>query len=578
MKRFSYLILVVLVLISCNIDDVITTNLPPEIILANSSRVYTTKVNRTLTIAPQYENVTDAIYQWSVEGENYIIDSAIEPTLTFEASAQGSYYVTLTVTTDYGTDVEEMRIDVVEREIPTVSLVGSEQDYTIAVGNKLTFTPVVKETSIPTTYSWNVNGNIVSNELNYTFTGDDVGEYNLVFVAENEDGSDSVSLTIVVCNLEDMPFAWSFAQTVYNYAKGRSVCIKPTTVINGSGAVYIWAVDGEIVYESESPEWICAIDCEGTYQVTATAIILNDNSQVRVSQDLCVNVCPVEGTYYRRASATSLARWNKVYEYTPAPGQFINETVTGGFDGTEHTAESAVQYAERRFTEDAWISLGGYGGYVVVGFDHSISNSEGYDFAVKGNAFSGSSEPGIVCVMQDDNGDGLPNDTWYELCGSATNKATTLHDYAITYYRPGGAGMPVQWVDNMGNSGEIDYLSQYHSQDYYYPMWIEASSYTLYGTCLESLAYDKSGNGSYWILPEQEWGYADNFSAIDCNRKGNKANNFDIDNAVDYAGNSINLDYIDFVKVYTAVNAKCGWIGENSTEVSGFYDCSMVNE
>ncbi len=227
MKRFSYLILVVLVLISCNIDDVITTNLPPEIILANSSRVYTTKVNRTLTIAPQYENVTDAIYQWSVEGENYIIDSAIEPTLTFEASAQGSYYVTLTVTTDYGTDVEEMRIDVVEREIPTVSLVGSEQDYTIAVGNKLTFTPVVKETSIPTTYSWNVNGNIVSNELNYTFTGDEVGEYNLVFVAENEDGSDSVSLTIVVCNLEDMPFAWSFAQTVYNYAKGRSVCIKP---------------------------------------------------------------------------------------------------------------------------------------------------------------------------------------------------------------------------------------------------------------------------------------------------------------------------------------------------------------
>ena len=156
--------------------------------------------------------------------------------------------------------------------------------------------------------------------------------------------------------------------------------------------------------------------------------------------------------------------------------------------------------------------------------------------------------------------------------------ATTLHDYAITYYRPGGAGMPVQWVDNVGNSGEIDYLSQYHSQDYYYPMWIEASSYTLYGTCIESLAYDKSGNGSYWILPEQEWGYADNFSAVDCNRKGDKANNFDIDNAVDYAGNRISLDYIDFVKVYTAVNAKCGWIGENSTEVCGFYDCSMVSE
>lgn len=31
--------------------------------------------------------------------------------------------------------------------------------------------------------------------------------------------------------------------------------------------------------------------------------------------------------------------------------------------------------------------LGSFGGYVIVGFDHSIPNKGGYDFAIQGNAF-----------------------------------------------------------------------------------------------------------------------------------------------------------------------------------------------
>ncbi|MBO7317359.1 MAG: hypothetical protein J6U43_01380, partial [Bacteroidales bacterium] len=281
--------------------------------------------------------------------------------------------------------------------------------------------------------------------------------------------------------------------------------------------------------------------------------------------------------YYRAATSVSSGMSDRVYEYTPAPGQFINETKTGGFSGNETTAEAACFYAEQRFSNSQWVSLGGFGGYVVVGFDHSVENSSSYDFAVIGNSFSGSSEPGIVWVMQDENGNGQPDETWYELRGSETGLATTLGEYAVTYYRPSAAGMPVPWQDNIGNSGEIDYLADYHTQDFYYPMWVDADSYTLRGTLLEAKCFDKSGNGSYWILPEYDWGYADNFSAIDCNQKGDKANKFDISNAIDYNGNSISLQYIDFVKVQTATNAKCGWIGENSTEVCGFYDCNITN-
>ena len=73
------------------------------------------------------------------------------------------------------------------------------------------------------------------------------------------------------------------------------------------------------------------------------------------------------------------------------------------------------------------VSLGGFGGYIVVGFDHSIQASGGYggyDFSITGNQFSGSSEPGVVWVMPDENGNGEPDDgPWYEL------RSLTLYAY-----------------------------------------------------------------------------------------------------------------------------------------------------
>ena len=289
-------------------------------------------------------------------------------------------------------------------------------------------------------------------------------------------------------------------------------------------------------------------------------------------------------TYYRPATLASNPYCTKVFEYTPAPGQFINETKTGGFDGTQTTAEAACAYAEARFAADIWVSLGGFGGYIVVGFDHSIDNTGGYDFAVLGNSFSGSSEPGIVWVMQDENGNGLPDDTWYELSGSESGKAETKQNYSVTYYRPSEPQKPVQWTDSEGNSGQIDYLKQYHRQDYYYPLWIAADSYTLTGTCLEARNYDASTYGTYWVLPEYDWGYVDNFSPIDrltdddnANADIN-ANHFKISNAIDASGAHKHLDYIDFIKVQVGVNAKSGWLGEVSTEVCGFYDYRLISE
>ena len=284
---------------------------------------------------------------------------------------------------------------------------------------------------------------------------------------------------------------------------------------------------------------------------------------------------------YRAKTETSVAEQTIVFEYTPAPGQFINETKTGGFTGDETTPEAAIAYATQRMKNGTFVSLGAFGGYIVVGFDHSIDNTGNYDFGVIGNSFKSSSEPGIVWVMQDENGDGKPNDTWYELRGSETGKASTKQNYSVTYYRPKESKQPVQWTDSEGNSGEIDYLESFHTQDNYYPAWITTDSYTLSGTCLEPRNYDKSGNGSYWVQDEYDWGYADNFSATDrlTNESNNNAsanaNHFKISDAIDKNGKSVNLKYIDFIKVQTGCNTKSGWLGEISTEVFGFFDYSM---
>lgn len=283
---------------------------------------------------------------------------------------------------------------------------------------------------------------------------------------------------------------------------------------------------------------------------------------------------------YREPDVSSSRYSITVYDYTPAPGQFINEKSSGGMTSDLLTMDDACRWAQERLDKHIFVSLGAFGGYIVVGFDHSISSSEGdYDFAIAGNAFlspnGASNEPGIVYVMQDTNGNALPDDVWYELRGSEYDSESTIKNYSVTYHRPSAPESDVEWTDNLGNRGYIDYLPSFHKQDYYYPAWITQDSYTLSGTCLESRNVCDPITG-FWSNNEYAWGYADNMGT-DNTAFGNfqQCNRFRISDAVSSDGNSISLEYIDFIKVQTAVNAKSGWLGEISTEVFGFIDLNI---
>lgn len=97
---------------------------------------------------------------------------------------------------------------------------------------------------------------------------------------------------------------------------------------------------------------------------------------------------------------------NKVLEYRPAPTQFMNTTATAYKEG--FTYQQVLEYATELLSDRnvCLLSLGAFGGYITVGFDHTVPNISGeYDFKIYGNAAydiygtnedkpGGSAEPG----------------------------------------------------------------------------------------------------------------------------------------------------------------------------------------
>lgn len=277
----------------------------------------------------------------------------------------------------------------------------------------------------------------------------------------------------------------------------------------------------------------------------------------------------------------------QVYEYRPAPGQFVNTAPPYEAGDTEESMRRKAQESISGIN-NGMISLGAFGGYVTFGFDHTVVNVAGQkDFKIFGNAFyaavnpnpdsstdGGSVEPGIVMVSLDRNYNGIPDDKWYELAGSEYCKPETEHHYEITYYRPAPGKTPtpkpgtplidttfVYWKDNRGVDGYI-IKNVFHPQEYY-PRWLPEEEMTFSGTKLADNGVDESGNGSYFVQYACDWGYVDNHP----NEREDKIS-FDIGWAVDGNGNRVHLPGADFIRVYTGLNQQCGWLGETSTELS----------
>lgn len=152
-----------------------------------------------------------------------------------------------------------------------------------------------------------------------------------------------------------------------------------------------------------------------------------------------------------------------IVAYLPAPAQFVNEGVTTGGWGDAFTSTAGSLKPLVNAYSQTGVSLGSFGGYVVLDFGtpakdtngnvtsgiyNDPTNAYGVDFILYGNALSTWAEPGCVQVSQD-------GTTWYDIAGSlhyrvpamtaatdtngdtfAVTSAGAIWDYTATYTDP----------------------------------------------------------------------------------------------------------------------------------------------
>ena len=271
------------------------------------------------------------------------------------------------------------------------------------------------------------------------------------------------------------------------------------------------------------------------------------------------------------AGGVSASARANIYCTSPRPGSppatMDNPSFSGPMPpvqtlGNTSTAPSIRNFAPGQFTKGGtgygW-SLGAAGGYEVWKLRRVNDGTK--NFTIRGNPLGGWCEPGIVWVSVDDNQNGLPDDTWYELKGceeeSPIYKPLITRSYGIIYVRDGEAGEVTNefgqilggnyWVDTKGRTGRLP--------GGWPSVWgVNGDRVTFAGTLLRDDG--KISTGGYDDL-NFNWGYVDTYGTT-----------FNIADAIKADGTAANLPWIDFVKVQTGMFVYGGIFGDVSTEIN----------
>jgi len=518
---------------------------------------YFVKTGDRATLVAIVENAINPVFSWELN--NAVISTGLE--CLFEGDNSGEYFINFRVEAKNGSAERQLKVTVLDKVLPIIDM----DSLVIA------FAGVPKEIKANVLYAgnavyeWRNNAGIISETNSCIINVATSGTQLLTLKVTNDDG---YTVKQFLLNILPKPSPEMFfddgryrltndKRTVrMSVPLGKSLVLAPVICnFKSEDAIFQWDVD-DVTQNSTSEFFTFSPNAKGKYKVKVIATV----SARICAAEADIECVEPEETYFRAATTGNKAKAITAFEYIPSPGQFINYQV----GSTAENARAELQNLLDAST-NSWISLGSFGGYYIAGFDHSVRNVENKaDIMINGNAFAGSSEPGIVWVMQDENGNGLPDDTWYELAGSDSKSAETKHRYALTYCKPDKAGQSIHWVDNLMNTGTVA-INGYHAQQSYFPMFIE-SDYILCGTCLKS----NVEFGDIVYLDGFGYGYVDNFG------NGSRPNNeFRIEDAMQMDGSPVNLKYIDFVKVHTAMNAAAGNLGEISCEAGAPLDMNL---
>ena len=549
----KYLLLMMLfpaLLLSCSKDEPTPDAGKPSVSFADETGEYMVKKGKSVTMTAVVANAVNPVYAWKLDGKIISTDLSCE----FAGENVGEYFVIFRVDAENGFAEQQVKVTVLDKTPPEIDMPSSILAYA-GQDTEIKANVLHAENAA---YLWRLEGTVVSETDTYVYNQTTLGQQSLSLKVSTDDGQDVkvFTLTTLPAASPELFFDDGRYRVASNLAAlrkmtvplGKTLVLAPVICNIKNPSSFAWTVDG--VAQTSATEFFSFTPAaKGVYLIGVTEQSSQASAEVQVS---CTET---EGTFFRPATESSKATAATAFDYIPAPGQFVNFQTGSTKAGALQTAQNWLNTNN----SSGFTHIGAYGGYWIVGFDHSVRNIEGKpDLMVKGNTFAGWSEPGIVWVMQDENGNGLPDDTWYELKGSETGKADTKQRCAMTYYKPATSGSDVLWTDNAGRSGSVDY-NGFHTQAYYFPMFVAEDYYTLTGTCIAPNVFVSGGIEYAKDLP---WGYVDNYNT-DASRTGGE---FWIEDAIQADGSPAHLTHIDFVKVHTATTGKGAAVGEVSTE------------
>lgn len=296
-----------------------------------------------------------------------------------------------------------------------------------------------------------------------------------------------------------------------------------------------------------------------------------------------------------RGSKPSAALPTAVNGYLPV-GQFASGVNWGSLftDGTNLTGSTKKFLSGYVATG---VSLGAAGGY--IDFDLRVSNTPtnpyGVDFIVYGNAFNGNPEAGSVKVFGYKKNDRTGK--WYELAGSLYFDDITQRNKDISYKKVDGEGIYYQITDHgvaptdtgwkkFNTNTAVAWWPE--DSEGYNNVWGSVDNVVRTDNIITykgvTLVKDTDTTNDY------QFGYADvhingsNYGTAinpyEATNTSQGGDGFDLAWAVDENGNTVNLDRITKVRIYTSAAMKTDGsgeftvpsiFGETSAEVCGIY-------
>jgi hypothetical protein len=317
----------------------------------------------------------------------------------------------------------------------------------------------------------------------------------------------------------------------YYTPPGKPLVLSPVRVLigydrdnNDLGVSYSWTVtplDGSPALNPSSGGgefFTISPQTAGTWELSVTVTGRNFITGSPVSNTATTKV--ISGAGSPSAGNTN---WSRLPNY--APGQFTEA-------GTGHT----------------W-SLGAFGGYLMLPVSHKT------EYRIEGNGFEGWAEPGVVWFQEDQNGNDLPDEMWYEL--DVGRESHITRRYSLTYFKYGDGSTTneydqiireIYWVDGKGRTGQINggwpWEWGVSNAD---GVWV---TYT--GTNINDNGHIRTEfYSSSWP------------NCVDAAQEL-----FSVSGAVAADGSSVSLSNVRFLKVHTGVFKYGGIFGDQSTEIT----------